>query len=68
MKEPNENTPLHPFDSMELSEAFKHTARLHGYNTLEDILTMPLTELVQKDWFTSSMFEELAALVKNRSV
>jgi hypothetical protein len=63
------DSPLQlPFTAVGLSEEFARTAMLYKYNTLAEILTIPLTELVQKEWFTTDMFEELARVVKTHNI
>ena len=65
MTQSNDGSPSdshHASGSM--SESFKKIASANGYQTVEEILAIPLTELVQKDWFTPAMLEELALIIK----
>ena len=66
MNSSNDGSPLHiSLASMAFSESFKKAATTNGYYTLGDILAIPLTELLQYEWFTPSMLEELATIVKD---
>jgi nicotinamide mononucleotide (NMN) deamidase PncC len=65
----SDNSPLHlPLAAVGMSEAFTRTAMMYEYNTLSDILAIPLTELIQKEWFTTDMLEELAQVVKKHNI
>lgn len=46
--------------SLELSEAFKDAMRKQGFYTLNEIMSLPLTQLVKMNWFTKEMLEELS--------
>jgi hypothetical protein len=65
MKSAHDGSPQHlSLASVALSDEFKKAAAANGYYTLGDILDILLTELIQKDWFTPGMFEELSQAIK----
>jgi DNA-directed RNA polymerase alpha subunit len=51
--------------SLELSDEFKKTMRRQGFYTLNDIMSLPLTQLVKMKWFTKEMLEELSEYIFN---
>lgn len=59
------NSPIH---SIGLSKEFVSAAIDNEYQTLQQLLDIPLTQLVRMNWFTPTMFSELASFVKNRSI
>ena len=69
MQESPDGSPLYfPLTKLDVSESFAKIAAAHGYNTLGEILNIPLTTLVNMDWFSPPMFEELSRMVKQYSV
>lgn len=50
-------------DSLPLSEDFKNATIQQGYHTLNEIMSMPITELVNLKWFTSEMLKELGEFI-----
>jgi DNA-directed RNA polymerase alpha subunit len=46
--------------SLDLSDTFKQTMWKEGFHTLNDIMSLPLRQLVNMKWFTKEMLEELA--------
>lgn len=51
--------------SLELSDEFKNTMRKQGFYTLNEIMSLPLTQLVKMTWFTREMLEELSEFIFN---
>lgn len=65
MKPSADGSLLHlPLTVIGMSDTFTKAAIVNGYNTLSDILDIPLTQLATMEWFTPSMFDELARTVK----
>lgn len=62
----NDGSPLHmSLASMAFSDSFKKAASTNGYYTLGEILAIPLTDLLNYEWFTPAMLEELTTIVKD---
>jgi hypothetical protein len=55
---------LSPLGSTRLSRMFQKTAALNGFHTLEQLLSIKLTNLLKMDWFILPMIEEIAFTVK----
>ncbi|MES2329585.1 MAG: DNA-directed RNA polymerase subunit alpha C-terminal domain-containing protein [Bacteroidota bacterium] len=51
--------------SLQLSEEFKNAMRKHGFYTLNEIMSLPLKQLVKMTWFTKEMLEELSQFIFN---
>ena len=45
---------------LSLSERVKSTMRTQGFSTLEQVMNMPLKELVLTSWFTKELAGELS--------
>ncbi len=52
-----------PIDHLSVSDNFKSISKANGFITLKQLLDTPLTELLQMEWFTNDMLEELTALL-----
>ena len=52
-----------PIDDLSLSDNFKNISKANGFFTLKQLLDTPLTELLQMQWFTNGMLEELTTLL-----
>jgi hypothetical protein len=48
-----------------MSEGFKNTMRKEGFFTLNEIMSLPLKQLVKMTWFSKDMLEELSQYVFN---
>ena len=53
-----------PLGSIGLSYGFTSKALQHGYHTLEEIINIPLTDLLNMEWFTPDMFDELGKVIR----
>ena len=53
-----------PLGSIGLSGEFTAKALQHGYDTLEEIMNIPLTDLLKMEWFTPEMFDELGQVIR----
>ncbi len=53
-----------PLGSIGLSDEFTGKALQHGYRTLEEIINIPLTDLLKMEWFTHDMFDELSKVIR----
>jgi hypothetical protein len=49
----------HSFSGSGLSDALVKTAVAQGYRSLQELMDIPVTELVTQKWFTTDMFMEL---------
>jgi hypothetical protein len=68
VKPADEGSILHlPLTSSGVSEALVKAAESNGYHTIAEILAVPLTELIKKDWITQAMWEELAVFIEKFS-
>jgi len=54
-----------PVNETHLSEGFRKIARINGFNTLGELLSIKLTHLLQMEWLSLTMLEEIAYTVKN---
>ncbi|MDB5210268.1 MAG: hypothetical protein JWQ30_1095 [Sediminibacterium sp.] len=53
-----------PLSSTHLSKLFRDTATHNGFNTIGQLLSIKLTNVLQMDWFTPAMMDEIASIVK----
>jgi len=53
-------------EDSEISESFQAILHQHGYVTIEEVLTIPVTEFIQMKWFTAGLLEELHNWQKKR--
>ncbi|MES2329582.1 MAG: hypothetical protein V4539_08270 [Bacteroidota bacterium] len=53
-----------PLSSTHLSKIFRETASHNGFNTIGQLLSVKLTNVLQMDWFTPPMTDEIASIVK----
>jgi DNA-directed RNA polymerase alpha subunit len=51
--------------SLDMSEGFKNIMRKEGFFTLNEIMSLPLKQLVKMTWFTKDMLEELSQYIFN---
>ena len=57
--------PIHlPLGSVGLSGEFTAKALQNGYHTLDEIMNIPLTDLLKMEWFTPDMFDELSKVIR----
>ena len=49
--------------SLNLSEQFKKITRKEGFYTLNDIMNLPIRQLINMKWFTREMLEELSEFI-----
>lgn len=54
-----------PIKSLRLSPEFKERTALHHYDTLAEIMNLPLIELVAMKWFSRDLLEELSEFMYN---
>ncbi|MDB5211300.1 MAG: hypothetical protein JWQ30_2127 [Sediminibacterium sp.] len=54
------NSPIY---LLPLSENFKKLTIQKGYRTLNEIMSMPIRELMSLNWFTSDMLGELGEFI-----
>lgn len=55
-----------PIDDLSVSDNFKNISKANGFNTLKQLLDTPLTDLLQMQWFTNEMLQELTDLLTRR--
>jgi hypothetical protein len=60
--------PLHDQRIAEgpFSDSFKSVMQDNGYETLQQLMVLPLTELAGQNWFTEGMMEELYAFLQEQ--
>ena len=54
--------------SLDLSDSFKEAMRREGFYTLNEIMDLPLKQLVKMTWFTKAMLEELSQYIFNARI
>ncbi len=54
-----------PIADLSVSDAFKKSAQANGFTTLQQMLDIPLTELVKMEWFRRDILDELMELLKS---
>lgn len=52
-----------PVSSLPISDAFKSGLQQAKINSLEELIQLPITELINLKWFTSELLEELTELI-----
>lgn len=52
-----------PIPALPVSEHFKKAMEKHDIHTLEEIMDLPIAELVNLKWFTKEILEELEDLL-----
>lgn len=52
-----------PVSSLLISDAFKSGLQQAKINSLEELIQLPITELINLKWFTSELLEELTELI-----
>jgi DNA-directed RNA polymerase alpha subunit len=58
-----------PIASLPVSERFKEAMDRQGIKTLDELVGMPLTDVVNLKWFTDEILDELSALLfQNKSL
>jgi len=65
VKPSDEGSILHlPPGSSRISEVFAKAAESKGYNSIGQILAIPLTEIIEMDWVTQPLWEELSVIIE----
>jgi hypothetical protein len=57
-----------PICELPLSNAFKEMAAARAYNTLQDMLHLPVSILLQEEGFTYHYYEELRDFLKQHKL
>ena len=63
MDSPNQSILYVPIKNAGIEDALAQKAESHGYRTLAELLSIPITELVKKDWITPRRWEEIVRAV-----